>query len=53
MEEEVREILRHVVGETPPPAHPGEAIRRRFATLGGVHLDLPSREPMPEPPSVD
>ena len=50
MEEEAREILREVVGKPPLPKNLGEAIHRRFAALGGVELDLPPREPMPEPP---
>jgi hypothetical protein len=27
-----------------------EAIRRRFAVLGGVELDLPKRDPIRPPP---
>jgi len=50
MEEEAREILREVVGRPSSPTNLGEAIHRRFAALGGVELDLPPREPMPEPP---
>jgi plasmid stability protein len=53
MEEEVREILRQVVGEVPSPENLGEAIHRRFAALGGVDLELPPREPMPAPPSFE
>ena len=30
-----------------------DAIRDRFAPLGGVDLDIPSREPMPSPPAFD
>jgi plasmid stability protein len=53
MEEEVREILRQAIGKPPAPENLGEAIRRRFAELGGVELDLPPREPMREPPRFD
>lgn len=53
MEEEVREILREAVGKTAATRNLGEAINRRFAALGGVDLDLPAREPMPEPPRFD
>lgn len=53
MEEEVREILRQVVGSAPPPGNLAAAIRARIAPLGGVELDLPLREPMPHPPPFD
>jgi plasmid stability protein len=53
MEEEVREILRQTVGKPVTPENLGEAIHRRFAALGGVDLELPPREPMPEPPRLD
>ncbi|MEM6944335.1 MAG: plasmid stabilization protein [Pseudomonadota bacterium] len=53
MEEEVREILREAVGETPPPRNLASAIRARVAPLGGVELVLPEREPMREPPQFD
>lgn len=52
MEEEVREILnsalahkssREIVGL-------GEAIRRRFAPLGGMDLKIPPRGPLRKPP---
>lgn len=53
MEEEARLILREAAGKPAVPANLGEAIHRRFAALGGVELDLPSREAMPEPPRFD
>ncbi len=53
MEEEVRQILRLVIGVPAENRNLGEVIHRRFAAIGGVELDLPDREPMPEPPSFD
>ncbi len=48
MEEEVRDILRRVMGEAAPPRNLAAAIRARVAPSGGVDLDLPVREPMRE-----
>lgn len=53
MEEEVREIIRSAVGEEAPPENLAAAIRARITPLGGVELDLPKRDPMPEPPRFD
>ena len=53
MEEEVREILRQVVGEATPPSNLAAAIRSRVAGLGGVELRLPERGLMREPPRFD
>ena len=53
MEEEVREIIRSAVGEEAPHENLAAAIRVRIAPLGGVELDLPKRDPMPEPPRFD
>jgi len=51
MEEETREILRHAGGEAKPSHDLAASIRARGAPLGGVHLTLPPREAMREPPA--
>ena len=54
MEEEVREILRTTLTEAEaPPLNLVLAMRRRFADLGGVELEIPPREPVREPPGLD
>ena len=53
MEEEARDILRQAVGRASTPTNLGETIHRRFAALGGIDLDLPQREAMPEAPRFD
>ncbi len=51
MEEEARSILRSVLAEkAPSSASLAQAIRKRFAPLGGLELRPPLREPMREPP---
>jgi plasmid stability protein len=51
MEEEAREILRVSLNEpVQQQENLAEAIRKRFAPLGGVELKLPKREPMRDPP---
>jgi plasmid stability protein len=52
MEAEARRILQLVLGETqrPPERNLYDRIHARFAALGGVDLDVPSREPVREPP---
>ncbi|GAB6041512.1 plasmid stabilization protein [Endothiovibrio diazotrophicus] len=50
MEDEVREILRTTLADDQSALHPAEAIRRLFAPLGGVDLEIPKRQPMREPP---
>jgi plasmid stability protein len=55
MEAEARSILSEAVAgdrEEPEP-NLAEAIRRRFAPLGGVDLELPPREFVDTPPSFD
>jgi plasmid stability protein len=54
MEAEARAILADAVGrEAPRAANLAEAIRRRFAPLGGLDLDLPPRPAAREPPRFD
>ena len=51
MEQEAREIIKTAL-EAPKKEQPknlAEAIRRRFAPFGGVKLEIPPREPIPEP----
>lgn len=53
MEEEVRAILRDSLIADPAPANLAQAIRNRFAPLGGVDLELPPREPLGAPPEFE
>lgn len=49
MEDEARRILRAAVADDEASGPDlARAIRRRFEPLGGVELELPSREPMRE-----
>ena len=51
MEEEARDILRAALAEKKSmPRNLAKAIRRRFASVGGVDLPLEERELMREPP---
>ncbi len=51
MEDELREILRTTLAnEDDCPSNLAEAVRSRFAALGGVDLEFPPREPMREAP---
>ena len=50
MEEEAREILRRVMGESAPPRNLVAAIRARLAASALADLELPAREPMRESP---
>ena len=54
MEQEAREILKAALYQQPLT---GEglvrSIRWSFEPLGDVELDLPPREPIPEPPTFD
>jgi plasmid stability protein len=55
MEAEARTILSEAVAgdRDQPEPNLAEAIRRRFAPLGGVDLELPPEEFVDEPPSFD
>ena len=54
MEAEARDILRETLKEPERPAIDlYQRIRARFEPFGGVDLDLPPREPAPEPPRFD
>lgn len=53
MEEEARNILRAALAEDPTPTDLADALRKRFGPLGGVELELPSREPIREPPDFE
>ena len=52
-QEEVKEILRRGIKKRAAPQKIGTTIHRRFAAIGGVDLELPKREPMPDPPRFD
>jgi len=49
MEEEVRLILRDVVGRKPNPRNLADIIRSHFGPANGVDLELPPREPGRDP----
>ncbi len=54
MEQEVREILRDALYRKPLTGEElARAMRWSFKPLGGVDLELPSREPIREPPTFD
>ena len=54
MEQEVRDILSAALDEeVVPTENLADAIRARFAEIGGVELELPPRELAREPPNFD
>ena len=53
MEEEARAILRSALSTEPPQGNLAEAVRRRFAPLGGVELKAPRRDRIRRPPDFD
>ena len=51
MEDEARHILRAALAEMPAePRNLAAAVRKRFAPLGGVELDIPAGDAMRKPP---
>ena len=50
MEQEARNILKAALDEEAPIASLGTAIHELFKPYGGVELEIPTREPMREPP---
>jgi len=50
MEEEARIILREAVEEEDSAKGLGTKLHELFKPFGGVELEIPSREPMREPP---
>ena len=52
MEAEVREILRDALARPAPADQLGSRIRQRFATVGGVELELPARTDRPRPATL-
>ena len=53
MEEEARRILGEALTVRAEPANAFDRLRRHFADIGGVELELPSRSPGREPPSFE
>ena len=53
MEEDERDILRRAVELQVPTGSLGASIHRRFASHGGIDLDLPERWSVRETPSFD
>ena len=54
MEAELRALIADAVETvSPPPLDLADAIRRRFAPLGGVELNLSLRQPVREPPTFE
>jgi plasmid stability protein len=54
MEDEARDILRSALNqEVTPPGNLADAIRARFAPLGGFDMPEVPREPMRVPPAFD
>lgn len=53
MEEEARCILREACQAEPESETAYARLRRHFADLGGIELELPPRQPGRQPPGFD
>lgn len=53
MEEEARLLLDQALAAPVEPANAYERIRRHFAAIGGVELEIPPRGPGREPPTFE
>jgi plasmid stability protein len=54
MEDEAREILRAALPvEVSDSAAMVRSIRRRVEAIGGIDIEIPSRDPMRDPPGFD
>ena len=53
MEDEARDILRSALSTASSRANLVKSIRRRMQPLGGVELQIASREPMREAPDLE
>ena len=54
MEDEVRDILRTALSaEEGRPANLAQSIRSRLVPVGGVDLDIPTREPIRAVPGLE
>lgn len=49
MEQEARDLLEAGLAQDAEPKNMGEAIRKIFAPLGGVNLNIPLRRPIRDP----
>ncbi|OLP54648.1 plasmid stabilization protein [Rhizobium rhizosphaerae] len=53
MEDEARDILRSALAAGEKPARNlAETVRVRLTNVGGVHLELPAREPIRDVPDL-
>ncbi len=53
MEAEAHALLQHAAFATNSQKNIGKLIRDRVARVGGIELEIPQRESMPELPNLD